>query len=307
MQTLLPLLFLGILVVYLCLSFGFVSGSFSCVRHVPKCCGTQVLKVETNSEGCQDFSCDCERKCPPYFEPVCDDEGTLHSNWCHFGIAACKLEERLRVLKIAPMSHCPGMSFGPNHCFHFDEKDTLAHVVLHPLYDQAISEFIIDFTLQFSKWTVVPVFISYFAPGAGNGNELLIALRELWIGSVRIAPFPAQDVAIGEYRRFTMSVKDGQTLIYWDRKLFAKLPNQRKTLKSGGTWVLAQNQESMGGGFDDDQRFIGKICNFRMWNYGLNEIEMKEFFVNPNTTVDQMVFDNPPTYEYEMRYGARNL
>ena len=195
--------------------------------------------------------------------------------------------------------------YGPNYCFYFDEKDTLAHVILHPLNDQPISEFTIDFTLQFSKWTADPCFISYMAPG--SDNQVMIGLKSIWIGSVRLSSYPGQRVSVGEYRRFTMSVRDGQTLVYWERELFAKLPYLGKTLKSGGRWLLAQDQDSIGGSFDASQRFVGKICNFRMWNYGLNENEMKEFFVNPNITVDQMVFDNPPTYEYEKRNGARNL
>jgi len=291
----------GLFVVYLFKFWGVASGSLPCVGHVPECCGTQVLKVETNSEGCQEFSCDCERKCPKYFEPVCDDGGRLHDNWCKFGIEACKLEESVQVLKISPMSHCPEMSFGPNHCFHFDESDTRAHVVLHPLNNHPISEFMVDFTLHFSKLTTDPYFLSYAVPGTGKDNEFVISLNNLWIGSVRVTTYPVQTVSVGEYRRFTMSVKDGKIFIYWDGEIFAKLQTQRRTLRSGGIWLLAQDQDTFGGKFDANQRFVG---NFRMWNHGLNENELAEFFVNPNTTGSNMVFDNPPTYEYEKRNGA---
>jgi len=74
----------------------------------PKCFGSQVLSAEKDSCGCERLTCGCERKCPSIKEPVCDDRGNLHDNWCEFGIAACKLEENLQILKIAPLSSCLG-------------------------------------------------------------------------------------------------------------------------------------------------------------------------------------------------------
>jgi len=312
MLTLFSSLYGGFFALYQIQLFGVVSGSLSCAQHVPKCCGTQVLKVETNSDGCQSLSCDCERSCPTYFEPVCDDGRTLYDNWCQFGIAACKMEERFRVLKMAPLSHCPAMSFGPNHCFHFEEEDTQAHVVLHPLDDQPLTEFIIDFTLQPSRLNQDAYFISYDATGQGNepARELLIGVKMLWVGNVelgRIGP----DMSVGEFHRFTLSVKDGQILVFWDGDLYPldnKLPGGRLPLKSGGTWILAQTQNGPTGGpggpFVEWARFVGKICNLRMWSYGLNKDEMKDFFTYPNATKNGMVFDNPPTYEYVKKNGA---
>jgi len=78
---------------------------------VPSCFGSQVLTAQTGACGCQKWTCGCERQCPAISEPVCDDRGNLHQNWCAFGIAACKLEPSLQILKIAPLSHCQGKGY----------------------------------------------------------------------------------------------------------------------------------------------------------------------------------------------------
>ena len=84
-------------------------------------------------------------------------------------------------------------------------------------------------------------------------------------------------------------------------------PSQvRPVALSEGTWILGQDQDVAGGAFDLSQRFIGKICNLRMWNVGKTEAEMRAFFEKPPDKKDLMhvVFDNPPTYSYEKNNGA---
>jgi len=271
-------------------------------RAAPECSGSQVLKVATDSRGCQQFSCGCDRQCPALLDPICDERQTLHDNWCKFGIAACELEFSLRVLKMAPLLSCKGMSPGPFHCFHFGEDNPQAHVVLHPLTEQAITDFTIDFSVEITKMTPQIMFLSYAVPGANN--ELLLGLGDLWHTHVGVTGYSKQRVSVNVYRRVTFTLKDTNIWVYWDGVLFKKMQVRRRALTSGGTWVLAQDQDTVGGGFEAKQRLVGKICNFRMWNFGMDEEETPTFFDNPYPSQARTIFDNPPTYRYEKMNGA---
>jgi len=272
-------------------------------RAAPECSGSQVLKVATDSRGCQQFSCGCDRQCPALLDPICDERQTLHDNWCKFGIAACELEFSLRVLKMAPLLSCKGMSPGPFHCFHFGEDSPQAHVVLHPLTEQAITDFTIDFSMKITKMTPEPFFVSYAVPG--SDNELLLGLgASQWYAHNSVAGYPKQRVSVNVYHRVTFTLKDTRIRVYLDGVLITEKKVRPRALTSGGTWVLGQDQDAVGGEFDVEQRLIGKICNFRMWNFGMDEQEIPSFFDNPSLSQARTIFDNPPTYRYEKMNGA---
>ena len=112
---------------------------------------------------------------------------------------------------------------------------------------------------------------------------------------------PFSDVRTNVKYRFSISVKKTSMLIYWDGALYKKRTVLQTSLQSGGIWILGQEQDAMGGNFALNQRVIGKICNFRMWNIGMDETDV---FVAPNATKSQIVFDSPPTYKFEKVNGA---
>ena len=106
------------------------------------------------------------------------------------------------------------------------------------------------------------------------------------------------------YHRVTISVKDANSLVYLDRKLISEKKLKKQVFDGNGIWMLGQEQDAFGGGFSQEQRVIGSICNFRMWNSGLNKTGVTEFFKNPKLITVQPVFDNPPTYRFEKNNGA---
>ena len=150
--------------------------------------------------------------------------------------------------------------------------------------------------------TPEPFFLSYAVPGADN--ELLLGLTHLWHAQVNIAGYPKKNVRVHVFRRVTLTLKGTNLLVYWDGELFTKKQVQRKALRTGGSWVLSQEQDAVGGKFDPNQRLVGKICNFRMWSFGMDEEEATSFFQDPYPSKAQAVFDNPPTYRFEKMNGA---
>ena len=47
-------------------------------------------------------------------------------------------------------------------------------------------------------------------------------------------------------------------------------------IKSGGSLTLAQEQDSVGGGFTQNQCFIGMLTNVNVWNYVLSTAQVKQ-------------------------------
>ena len=75
-------------------------------------------------------------------------------------------------------------------------------------------------------------------------------------------------------------------------------------IKAGGSWVLGQEQDLVEGGFDRSQRFIGKICDFQIWDYGMNQDSMTKLFLNNGQVNAGNIFNSPPSYALEFRNGA---
>ena len=196
----------------------------------------------------------------------------------------------------------PSTAPAPHHCFSFNEKDVSAHVVLHPLHDQPIGDFTIDFSYRLSKITSAPHLFSYAAPE--RDNELLIAFTHAIYGHSSGPSFPIHGKELNVFHRVTMTLKNTKVLMYWDRELIAEKQVKKYVLVNGGAWVLGQEQDEVRGGFDPTQRVIGSICDFRMWNAGLDKNGVKEFFKKPDTITVDPIFDSPPTYRYEKQNGA---
>lgn len=64
---------------------------------------------------------------------------------------------------------------------------------------------------------------------------------------------------------------------YNDRRLTSSGSNIRKgwEIPGGGSLVLGQEQDSIGGGFDPAGGFAGQIAGFRMWNRVLSPLEVE--------------------------------
>ena len=166
------------------------------------------------------------------------------------------------------------------------------------------SNFTIDFTVWQSKLTPKPHFVSYAVSGIGD-NALLIGYSS-YFGGQRLK---------SEYRnprlstpiRITATLKDTTLLIFENQRLLHRevIPESvNKKTPAGGVWILAQDQDSIGGGFSANQRLIGKICDLRMWDTGFDEFEAIKFFNDPNSIKGKPMFDSPPSYKFEKNNGA---
>ena len=72
---------------------------------------------------------------------------------------------------------------------------------------------------------------------------------------------------------------DGQHRIYKDGKVVVQINwhGLNQTILAGGTWVVGQDQDNVGGGFEADQMLLGEIADVNIWDKELSYPEIQEF------------------------------
>ncbi|XP_008286946.1 pentraxin-4 [Stegastes partitus] len=134
-----------------------------------------------------------------------------------------------------------------------------------------------------------------------NDNQLVLYGRSSSASSTPVSvssspssPFSSLDFVIGDpvYRRLPVSSFlharwhhicvlwssiQGRFWHYNDRRLTSSGSNFRKgwEIPGGGSVVLGQEQDSVGGGFDPAEGFVGKMAGFRVWNRVLSPAEVE--------------------------------
>ncbi|XP_019627198.1 PREDICTED: neuronal pentraxin-2-like, partial [Branchiostoma belcheri] len=94
-------------------------------------------------------------------------------------------------------------------------------------------------------------------------------------GSIQMADPPVWD---GEWHTIctTWRSSDGAWQLYADGTLTASGSgfNVGGRVRTGGTWILAQDQDVVGGGFAASQSFIGELSNVNLWDRVLSPAEI---------------------------------
>ncbi|KAI8481571.1 hypothetical protein Bbelb_406710 [Branchiostoma belcheri] len=115
-----------------------------------------------------------------------------------------------------------------------------------------------------------------------NDNELLLVLKggfQLFLRSryhyIQMADPPVLD---GEWHTIctTWSSSDGAWQLYADGVLTASGSefNVGGRVRTGGTWILGQDQDEVGGGFQEQQSFIGELSEVNLWDRVLSPAEI---------------------------------
>merc|ERR1739838_203916 len=191
----------------------------------------------------------------------------------------------------------------PQTCFSFKKEDEKAYVKLTPIQDKVLNDFTVDLTFKVSDATKSAYFLSYAYSNKHN-NEFLVGQGRGLIGSKYYynnkAYFPAE---IKTTQRVTVTRINSEISVYANGK-FVHKQKVSTPIRAGGSWILGQEQDALEGKFDKTQRFIGEICDFQMWNYGMNQDSLKKLFLNDGSVIPGNVFDSPPSYAFKKKNGA---
>merc|ERR1712142_1012763 len=183
-------------------------------------------------------------------------------------------------------------------CFTFKKGDEKSYVRLSPLKDKVLNDFTVDLTYEFSDATSTPYLLSY-ALNNNDHNEFLIGLGDGYIGSKNLYNKKGDlPLKIKSSQRITVTRIKSEVSVYANGKFVGK-KTVATPIRPGGSWVLGQEQDAKEGKFDKTQRFIGKICDFQMWNYGMNPNSLKKLFKNDGSVAPGNYFN-----AFQKRNGA---
>ena len=78
----------------------------------------------------------------------------------------------------------------------------------------------------------------------------------------------------------TWKNSNGEWQFYKDGELQSSATGLQKeyTIQGGGSLVLGQEQDSLGGGFESSQSFQGSLTNVNVWSYVLSKQRIKRLF-----------------------------
>ncbi|XP_031552111.1 roundabout homolog 1-like isoform X2 [Actinia tenebrosa] len=127
------------------------------------------------------------------------------------------------------------------------------------------------------KTTVGDTVISYAVPG--NDNELLFLTPrtfDLFIGGSSWRTDVAANDDRWHHMCTTWSNNAGQVLVYKDGTVAARRTNfmTGQVIRGGGTLIIGQEQDSVGGSFDTGQCYIGDLTGLNIWNRVLEPNEI---------------------------------
>ncbi|AOX01713.1 hypothetical protein BJP34_21745 [Moorena producens PAL-8-15-08-1] len=121
-----------------------------------------------------------------------------------------------------------------------------------------------------TETTATPTLFSYGV--SSNDNELLLSENsagklEILLGGETLSTgisIPDED---WHHWALTWRRSDGQVLLYLDGiEVYSGIISQGVQIETGGSFVLGQKQDSVGGGFDTSQAYTGEIDEVRVWN-----------------------------------------
>ncbi|KAL9972418.1 hypothetical protein ACROYT_G018717 [Oculina patagonica] len=121
------------------------------------------------------------------------------------------------------------------------------------------------------------VYSAYPATTQGN-SPLLCTYPKLnvWFSSTERIADVGLDYGKWNHVCFTWSNTNGDYQFYKDGLLVGSGTgfNVGGTIKSGGTTVIGQDQDSLGGGFQKDESFVGYVTQVNVWGVVLSESDI---------------------------------
>ncbi|XP_032901418.1 C-reactive protein-like [Amblyraja radiata] len=113
-------------------------------------------------------------------------------------------------------------------------------------------------------------------------NEMLLWLQnttDFWVilGDLQITFFIPEMNALLKHICVTWESQGGEITVWVNgRRSIRKVGGKGRVVKGAGLFIIGQDQDNVGGGFDKGQSFVGEITDVNMWDRVLkpNEIEL---------------------------------
>ena len=142
----------------------------------------------------------------------------------------------------------------------FDDSQTTAYIDA----PNTIINGLTDFTICF--WATEGISGEYLISGSSGSNHNYMLMRSTTLTGWHFYIWRRNSTGIHIYT----DLSETDNLVYTN-------PGSPITIDSGG-FIIAQEQDSLGGGFSSSQAFHGEIDDMRFFNYGLSDREMRWLF-----------------------------
>lgn len=120
------------------------------------------------------------------------------------------------------------------------------------------------------------------APGGAGNDVIFIEQGDQWRlfidGTAQDTGIPRGDLTDGEWHHLVVTWDaDDRAAVFVDGALEFELADFQDTavLNPDGSFVLAQEQDSIDGGFANDQKFVGDLDEFSLFNFALTDEQVQ--------------------------------
>ena len=200
--------------------------------------------------------------------------GTLANDSSSFSNDGTVIDAAMWRLATDPT--CKELNFGG--CLSFDVT-SVKYFIKNPFNNFPTSEITVAFWMKSSDTTNAGTPFSYASSGHAN-DFVVFNYKDFSIhrGSSVDTNTSAND---GNWHHIavTWQGSDGKTELHKDGKLvFTGTLASGTSITSGGSLVLGQEQDSVGGGFDSNQAFLGNLDEVSIYNQALTSYQIRELY-----------------------------
>jgi hypothetical protein len=152
-----------------------------------------------------------------------------------------------------------------------------------------VSDYTFETWMRFNSTQTNQYFMSYAVSGSSMDNELTIGKA---LDSSRLRVYENQissdfasafsNISTGDWFHLVVSSEGTTTIVYVNGQQVGtstRTAEQYSSMTSGGTLLFGQEQDSLGGGFDNTQEFVGDMSQIRIYTHkGLSAKEVTRNF-----------------------------
>ncbi|XP_052833673.1 sushi, von Willebrand factor type A, EGF and pentraxin domain-containing protein 1 [Octopus bimaculoides] len=240
--------------------------------HAAPCQNNATCFDEEDDDG---YRCQCV---PGFTGKKCEQElNECESNPCK-NAGSC--EDKINGFVCHCHSQYTGLSceteVDGSYSLQFDGPSTMSYTAVK--MQRPLSAFTLTFWMKTKDTTNYGTVVSYATPLEQNAltvidyNEFTLYIN----GKSETTDVVAND-GLWHHIAVTWSMVDGSWEIYLDSKIINQAKNLSKAqqIEGNGLLVVGQEQDSMGGGFNSRESFIGELGQINLWDYKLDPAKFK--------------------------------
>ncbi|RMX52890.1 hypothetical protein pdam_00021625, partial [Pocillopora damicornis] len=164
-------------------------------------------------------------------------------------------------------------------------RSTENYAMKNPAITSDLSQLSLCFFVKLVQDQGDQIVVSY---ACEHGNDMIVEIyptrTDFFVGN-KLFRFNSTNLYDDTWQHVCLTWENtqGATKLYKDGQFTEQVTNhatKNYALKAGGFLVLGQEQDSIGGGFDREQTFYGRLASVNMWDKVLSESDIAAQYTN---------------------------